>query len=1685
MARSFSQEARSDSQKIGEMRYRMSHLLSTTAIARTFVIAGVLLAVLFLASQSFFPAFAQEGPIMHDEKDDSQVAAFAATDEDGDDITWSLAEDGGDISSPDRDDFDISQDGVLTFKNTPNYEAPTGTGDNRQEQNSYTVVVVAKDDYDMPAMDTETVTVMVKNIDEPGMIELSTLQPKEGRAITATLTDPDEQRDTADDADDTIISDDDSVTPRRHAWQWARCSTTDVATCVDIEENSTSTSYTATSTDRGHYLRVTAKYADKQTPDPEPGEDLDLNKTAHGMSAHPVVRSDYVPEPPLFPGQDEELSSDSNSRDTAATTSRDIAENSAAGTAVGAPVRAMDEGFDGNQEVLTYTLSGADASFYRIDSSSGQLRVGPNVALDHETNEPNTDTVTVRATDPTDRYSEVTVTINITDVDEDPSITDRSSSQTSIVRQESDTELTVGADHAATDPEDANDSLTWSVTGADRGRFDISDAGQVTFLEVPNFEAPADSGRNNVYDFNVVVTDSGDNTDSLPVTVTINNTEEVGTLVVLFNGLTPDTPVQTARVGTTIRAKLTDPDGVSNVRYEWQQGGTPIDGATSASYRPATTTGGSLTVEVTYNDPLADDITLESTPLTVTDRQADNDQPEIEEPGTNPTVAEDSPGDLTTSLSVVDDGDDTHSWAITGGRDRSLFTINQTNGTLSLMSGVELDHENKPTLQVTLRATDPSAASDSFTLTVDVTNVEEDPEITSSPESPVSYREDQTGPVGTFTATDDEDDSARPRLPLTWSVNSNIFSIDNRGVLKFVSQPDFELLASNIQQDGYTIIVTVADNTIGGGRTDTESLTINVINVDEAGEVTLDALAPKDGVELTASLTDPDGTIASERWTWSNSTSRTGPWATTTADAATTTRNQETADYTPNEDDVGKYLRALVTYTDAQSSVNTPPTAKTASIVSTNVVRDVDYANTAPIFPGQEMDDTLAGMSRPITANATTSREIVENSAAGTRVGAAVSAVDLDESRQQQVLTYTIGDSTITGAQPADDDLFSIGRATGQITVAADDTLDYEHETNTDDLYIVLVTATDPSGLTSSIDVTIMVTDEKEAPEIADAMGDDNVASTSTAENTADNTATTTVLSTYTATDDEDEDDPLLKWTLSGADADIFSLCAGDTAACADPTINTVSLRFKQATDYEDPADSGRNNVYDVIVTATDSDMMTDSRSVAVTVTNAEEAGTVTLSNRQPEVDVAITATLSDLDGGETGVTWKWEFSESGESACDDNIPELEWSDLRAANSATYTPVEDDATRCLRATATYTDRATDVDNPITTDVDESKQKDSQPQVSDFPVQAKPATNATPQFSDQDPDVAGKQTVRYIEENSDEGVAALEDGTNTLPDDDTDPDRVTATDADMAITGANPVAADVLTYSLSGSDERSFEIDRATGQISVKEGTELNYETKDTYTVVVTATDSSLASDSITVTINVVDMNEAPVIMERGLNVSGPARLTHEEEQPASTVVASYSATGPDATGARLTLEGVDANLFTLSPSSGELTFNTSPNFESPADQGGDNNYSLIVRAAMGSLADTQNVTVTVENVDEDGEVRFTSTPLVVRVGVELEAELDEADDETNVTWQWASGGSATGPWSPIGGATNATYTPLANDVGDYLQVTASYTDASFRQRLPERGDAGRGRARKHRRDTRLPRAVAHDTANVW
>ena len=80
-------------------------------------------------------------------------------------------------------------------------------------------------------------------------------------------------------------------------------------------------------------------------------------------------------------------------------------------------------------------------------------------------------------------------------------------------------------------------------------------------------------------------------------------------------------------------------------------------------------------------------------------------------------------------------------------------------------------------------------------------------------------------------------------------------------------------------------------------------------------------------------------------------------------------------------------------------------------------------------------------------------------------------------------------------------------------------------------------------------------------------------------------------------------------------------------------------------------------------------------------MTNEDEEGNLTLSSVQPQVDTALTATLTDPDGL-VSTAWVWERSLDNKRT---------WEPVKGTPAASYTPETDDVGAYLRVTATYTD----------------------------------------------------------------------------------------------------------------------------------------------------------------------------------------------------------------------------------------------------------------------------------------------------------------------------------------------------------------------------------------------------------
>ena len=177
----------------------------------------------------------------------------------------------------------------------------------------------------------------------------------------------------------------------------------------------------------------------------------------------------------------------------------------------------------------------------------------------------------------------------------------------------------------------------------------------------------------------------------------------------------------------------------------------------------------------------------------------------------------------------------------------------------------------------------------------------------------------ENSPSGTdvgepVTATDRDRDSLDYALR---GDDRNSFAIDGAtGQITVGDETDLDFET----KDTYSVTVRATDP--DNGRDEIE-VTISVTNVDEAGTVALSSMMPQVGTALTATLTDPDGSVSDVTWSWASSSDE-STW--TDISGATS------ASYTPVTDDGGKYLRATPAYTDGHGP------DKSAQAASANAV---------------------------------------------------------------------------------------------------------------------------------------------------------------------------------------------------------------------------------------------------------------------------------------------------------------------------------------------------------------------------------------------------------------------------------------------------------------------------------------------------------------------------------------------------------------------------------------------------------------------------------------------------------------------------------------------------------------------------------------------------------------------------
>ena len=508
--------------------------------------------------------------------------------------------------------------------------------------------------------------------------------------------------------------------------------------------------------------------------------------------------------------------------------------------------------------------------------------------------------------------------------------------------------------------------------------------------------------------------------------------------------------------------------------------------------------------------------------------------------------AEDIGEDATIYIAAAADADgDTVSYSITGGNDAGVFGIDASTGVVSLLSGQSLDAEGTSSYTLTITASSQARGEAAKTETLDVditvTNVNDEAPVVTSGATGDAVAENVVVDTSTviYTAAGTYDVT-----PIVWSLKAGnsddaaLFSIDiSSGVVTFQSDttPDFEAKPSY----DFTIVAT------SGSLSAEQDVSIAVTNVDEGSAV----------FTVTSSGGDINGVVEGNVLTVGVSTSDpdgdgtfTYQWHRDGSDIS----GANSESYTIVDDDEETSLTVTVSYTDSSGMV--------------------ESVTTAPVVVPPDNIATGLGLSGQVT-------QISEDTTTRTRIG----EVTFDDADG--------GDSGTLELAGANAALFELDDTTLYLRAGA--SLDYETVTTLE----VRVQLTEDTSIGVNVPITITNANDV-APVITSG------ASGLSIDENAEVLSSTVI---YTAA--ADVDITAATWSLKTGN--------GDDAALFNIDSITGAVMFRDATTPDFEAKSS----YAFTVIATSGGLDGVEQVVTVEVNNRNDVRPVITSAAQPNID--------------------------------------------------------------------------------------------------------------------------------------------------------------------------------------------------------------------------------------------------------------------------------------------------------------------------------------------------------------------------------------------------------------------------------------------------------------------------------
>ncbi|MDO6683791.1 cadherin domain-containing protein, partial [Oceanobacter sp. 5_MG-2023] len=504
---------------------------------------------------------------------------------------------------------------------------------------------------------------------------------------------------------------------------------------------------------------------------------------------------------------------------TSGDTATAIDENSGASTVV--YTATADDSADISDGV-SFSLSGADAAYFSIDASTGEVTLLADA--DYETKSSYSFTVT--ATDGAGNYTDQTVTLTVNNLDElAPTITSGAIA-TAIDENSGAGQVVYTA--AADDSADISSGVSFSLSGDDAAYFSINSAtGEVTLL------ADADYETKDSYNFTVTAIDgAGNHTDQI-VTLAVNNLDEVAPTIT--SGATATAIDENSGAGQVVYTAAADDsaDISSGVSFL-------LSGDDAAYFSIDASTGEvTLLADADYETKASYSFIVTATDgagnhtdqiVTLAVNNLDEIAPTITSGATATSIDENSGAGQVVYTATADDSADISdgvSFSLSG-TDASLFSINSVTGEVTLLA--DADYETKSSYNFTVIATDGAGHFTDQTVTLAVNNLDEAAPTITSGDTATAIDENSGASTVVYTAT--ADDSADISDGVSFSLSgadAAYFSIDaSTGEVTLLADADYET------KPDYSFTVVATD---GAGNVTDQAVTLAVNNFDDTAPV--------------------------------------------------------------------------------------------------------------------------------------------------------------------------------------------------------------------------------------------------------------------------------------------------------------------------------------------------------------------------------------------------------------------------------------------------------------------------------------------------------------------------------------------------------------------------------------------------------------------------------------------------------------------------------------------------------------------------------------------------------------------------------------------------------------------------------------------------------------------------------